>query len=485
MPPKRRKKGDDDDFFASLAGPSDSVVDEAPSPKQEEPHAAEKGKLKIKKQAKDVRAVEREDEEGGGRASEAKVDDTAASEMQSNKKGKKKKKGRFDDSDDDGSVAAPTAPVAAKKKKNAKGKRGAGDSDSDDAPAAAVSVEPLINKKDKKSKRKGKNFQADQSDSDDPLAIMKKLAAMSDSDVESTAEPAEDTVIPVHSNDADSNLCGSSDHIPTCESVASVAVVAEDGDETDEDSQVTKQEARAAKSKGRMSKAERKKTKSSSGPALSAVSAVVPETPISIYIQTSITTDADFVPELAVLSLVDVPSAADAESVTVKEEMQVLESSFSAPDKPKKKTKLELKLDAAKKAREEMEAVKKSGSEGVPAVEKLPCAVADVKSSNVKEAKDGTLVSTMFGDDVFSEHVVHSKEIKYDKAALLASAEGAQFAVSQSAVNTNDPQWQNALDITIPNFSISAHNKELFYNAELNIAHGRRYGLVGPNGAGM
>lgn len=64
------------------------------------------------------------------------------------------------------------------------------------------------------------------------------------------------------------------------------------------------------------------------------------------------------------------------------------------------------------------------------------------------------------------------------------SAEGAQFAVSQSAVDENDPLWQNALDINIPSLSISAHNKELFLDAELSIAHGRRYGLVGPNGAG-
>lgn len=31
-------------------------------------------------------------------------------------------------------------------------------------------------------------------------------------------------------------------------------------------------------------------------------------------------------------------------------------------------------------------------------------------------------------------------------------------------------------------FSISAHGKELFVNADLLIVAGRRYGLVGPNG---
>lgn len=59
------------------------------------------------------------------------------------------------------------------------------------------------------------------------------------------------------------------------------------------------------------------------------------------------------------------------------------------------------------------------------------------------------------------------------RAALKASAEGAQFACSQSVVNEDDPMWQNSLDIKIPDFSISAHNKELFHNSSLNIAHGR------------
>lgn len=34
--------------------------------------------------------------------------------------------------------------------------------------------------------------------------------------------------------------------------------------------------------------------------------------------------------------------------------------------------------------------------------------------------------------------------------------------------------------INVPLYS--AHNKELFVDTELHIAHGRRYGLVGPNG---
>ncbi|KAF9675117.1 hypothetical protein SADUNF_Sadunf10G0198000 [Salix dunnii] len=42
----------------------------------------------------------------------------------------------------------------------------------------------------------------------------------------------------------------------------------------------------------------------------------------------------------------------------------------------------------------------------------------------------------------------------------------------------------NFKDITIDNFSVSARGKELLKNTSVKIAHGRRYGLVGPNGMG-
>merc|ERR1711988_1504021 len=76
------------------------------------------------------------------------------------------------------------------------------------------------------------------------------------------------------------------------------------------------------------------------------------------------------------------------------------------------------------------------------------------------------------------------REKEYEQTLIRQSAMGAQFACSQAAVNEDDPQWKNAEDIIVSDFSISAHNKELFNNAELRIAKGRRYGLVGPNGMG-
>jgi ATP-binding cassette subfamily F protein 1 len=44
--------------------------------------------------------------------------------------------------------------------------------------------------------------------------------------------------------------------------------------------------------------------------------------------------------------------------------------------------------------------------------------------------------------------------------------------------------FENSKDVVIESFSINAHKKELFTNATLRVMHGRRYGLVGPNGQG-
>ncbi|XP_075547250.1 ATP-binding cassette sub-family F member 1 isoform X2 [Dermacentor variabilis] len=65
------------------------------------------------------------------------------------------------------------------------------------------------------------------------------------------------------------------------------------------------------------------------------------------------------------------------------------------------------------------------------------------------------------------------------------SSEGDQFTVSQADKSAAQQiQQENAVDIKVDNFSISARGKDLFVNASLTITAGRRYGLVGPNGHG-
>ncbi len=60
-----------------------------------------------------------------------------------------------------------------------------------------------------------------------------------------------------------------------------------------------------------------------------------------------------------------------------------------------------------------------------------------------------------------------------------------QFSVSQASTQNRQAQlFETAIDIKIDNFSISARGNDLFVNANLHVANGRRYGLVGPNGMG-
>jgi len=61
----------------------------------------------------------------------------------------------------------------------------------------------------------------------------------------------------------------------------------------------------------------------------------------------------------------------------------------------------------------------------------------------------------------------------------------ANFTVSQADKSAaRQAQLENAIDIKVDSFSISARGKDLFVNASLLVAAGRRYGLIGPNGHG-
>lgn len=87
------------------------------------------------------------------------------------------------------------------------------------------------------------------------------------------------------------------------------------------------------------------------------------------------------------------------------------------------------------------------------------------------------------------------KQQEYEKTFENLTKAGGQghsdlesvFTVSQSQKQTRGkrgdaPELDNAVDIKVEAFSIAAMGKELFTNASLLIAQGRRYGLVGPNG---
>jgi ATP-binding cassette, subfamily F, member 1 len=194
-------------------------------------------------------------------------------------------------------------------------------------------------------------------------------------------------------------------------------------------------------------------------------------------------------------------------------------------DEPKKKTKFELQMEAAMKKKEQekvhetpptIEKTKKSKKEAVPEPQPEPRdeetldnheelmygapddKVWSDKSHAQRDADDAEPEDhhgLMYGPDgkklsnkerkrLLKVKLAEEREAAYEASASKASKEGAQFACSQTAVNEKDPQWENSLDVNIPNFSISAAGKILFKDASLTIGHGRRYGLVGPNGRG-
>lgn len=83
------------------------------------------------------------------------------------------------------------------------------------------------------------------------------------------------------------------------------------------------------------------------------------------------------------------------------------------------------------------------------------------------------------------------KQLEYERTVEMMTKAGGQghselesnFTVSQSQTQTRGQHTlDNAVDIKVENFSIAAKGNELFNNASLLIAQGRRYGLVGPNG---
>ncbi|XP_063966261.1 ATP-binding cassette sub-family F member 1-like [Lytechinus pictus] len=70
------------------------------------------------------------------------------------------------------------------------------------------------------------------------------------------------------------------------------------------------------------------------------------------------------------------------------------------------------------------------------------------------------------------------------KKQMMEDGELSNFSLSQQETNVKGAALENATDVKVEKFSISAAGKELFVNASLTIAQGRRYGLVGPNGMG-
>ncbi|CAL8297155.1 unnamed protein product [Lota lota] len=109
-----------------------------------------------------------------------------------------------------------------------------------------------------------------------------------------------------------------------------------------------------------------------------------------------------------------------------------------------------------------------------------------------EDDNDDTQQAKQDVDDPFAnlskkEKKKKKKMMEYERQVASVRAKSdieGDFSVSQAEMSSRQAMLENASDIKLERFSISAHGKELFVNADLLIVAGRRYGLVGPNGKG-
>ncbi|KAL6318454.1 hypothetical protein AAG906_041221 [Vitis piasezkii] len=190
------------------------------------------------------------------------------------------------------------------------------------------------------------------------------------------------------------------------------------------------------------------------------------------------------------------PSSKDASKDGKKEKLSVsamLASMDQKSDKPKKGSSSSSTTTSKPKAK---------------AAPKLPSYTADIdlppsddEDDAYSSEEDARLKRQQRAEQKTLDISVTEKELKKrekkDMLAVHASQQARQEALKDdhdaftvvigsraSVLDGEDEADANVKDVTIENFSVSARGKELLKNASVKISHGKRYGLVGPNGMG-
>ncbi|XP_077404850.1 ATP-binding cassette sub-family F member 1 isoform X1 [Vanacampus margaritifer] len=168
-------------------------------------------------------------------------------------------------------------------------------------------------------------------------------------------------------------------------------------------------------------------------------------------------------------------------------------------EKGKKKDKAKPKVkfpenDEDEKPKDKMKAVKKKPVEESRHDDEDEGDNSDMDDMMMQSAEDviAEEAKQQQDDDPFSnlskkEKKKKKKLMEYERQVASLRAQSAlegDFSISQAEISSRQAMLENASDIKLERFSISAHGKELFVNADLLIVAGRRYGLVGPNGKG-
>jgi ATP-binding cassette subfamily F protein 1 len=176
----------------------------------------------------------------------------------------------------------------------------------------------------------------------------------------------------------------------------------------------------------------------------------------------------------------------DNDEETSKNEAQNVEENDNEEDDgqmtKKKKSKKPKERKADKKKKKQKEREQNSDEENQQNSE-------DENRENYDDDEDGEEKPAKEKEEKTVKTTISKKDLK-KKLKDLENKENEnkdgteQFTLSQANQGRSNNLLENSLDIKIEGFTISTKGRNLFTNATLTIAYGRRYGLVGPNGMG-
>ncbi|XP_058188526.1 ABC transporter F family member 4 [Rhododendron vialii] len=190
------------------------------------------------------------------------------------------------------------------------------------------------------------------------------------------------------------------------------------------------------------------------------------------------------------------PSSKDAAKDVKKEKLSVSAMLASMDQKPDNKAKKGSTLSSSISSKPKAKAPAKPSY-----VDGLDLPPSDGEDDDASEDNKHPSRQQRGGDAKPLEISVTDKELKKREKKDMLVAYAAEFAKQEALKDDHDAFTvvigsrasvldgeneadANVKDITVDNFSVAARGKELFKNASVKISHGKRYGLVGPNGKG-
>ncbi|XP_055311520.1 ATP-binding cassette sub-family F member 1 [Sitodiplosis mosellana] len=395
------------------------------------------------------------------------------------KKRGNKKKDLDDDFDDTASkvsslaesdITTVSSKSAAKKKSGkSKGKKGKNDDWSDDDAPETINIEESLSSKKKKGK--GKSKRDDSDDDDEPIVIAKKSNKKKNKGKNKDSDDEDDVA-----SDGASEV---SSNAPTKQSAklkkkGKKGKKDDDWPDDDQDEESKPAPKKSAQKKGKKNKKDDCSDDSAD------------EDKLDLDVESE-----EEAPVAQIASANKKKNKKNKKATEVEEEEEQLfneDESLDEVEEAVAESLSKVKLDepAEQKEPEREPEVAPEPQAEQPEEADSPSPVNDEDDMSEKSEKKEKRVTN-------KEKKKLKKQQDYEKQMEALTKKGGQ---GQSELDSNFTMSQvqksggqkaaleHAVDIKIENFTISAKGNDLFVNANLLIANGRRYGLVGPNGHG-